>query len=302
MQRSICVFVLGRGNDMTKKGFKKYTPINADIQCEVKTIDAPFDYSDDMHNHACHEIIIMLAGTISLYTEYSGREITRGDVCFMPHYIFHTADIITPDKYDRVIINVTDDVLKRASSPKMDLRACFEPYNDTRLHSIHLEDDELEEIKKYSIELQKNLSCSNPGSGILTDAYLKLILVKLTSKYTDDPVEHYPNIMPPLVSKTFEYIDKHLTEEISLSLLEKEIHHNGTYISRSVKKISGLSIQQYIIAKRIALACRLLREGYTPSDACFMSGFNNYSNFSRTFAKQVGKSPKQMQMASRGGK
>lgn len=302
MQRSICIQVTKAGVFMNCKGYKKYTAINADIQCEVKSIDAPFDYSDDMHNHACHEIVILLDGDIRLYTEYSGREMKRGDVCFVPQYIFHTADIYNPDKYDRVIINVTDDVLKRASSPKMDLRACFEPYNDTYLHSIHLEDDELEEIKKYSIELQKNLSRSNPGSGILTDAYLKLILVKLTSKYTDDPVEHYPNIMPPLVSKTFEFIDKHLTEDITLSLLEREIHHNGTYISRSVKKISGLSLQQYIIAKRIALACRLLREGYTPSDACFMSGFNNYSNFSRTFAKQVGKSPKQMQMSSRGGK
>ena len=287
---------------MGKKGYKKYCAINADIQCEVKSIDAPFDYSDDMHNHHCHEVVILLDGDIRLYTEYSGREMRRGDVAFLPQYIFHTADICNPTKYDRVIINMTDEVLKNASSSKMDLRACFEPYNDTNIHTIHLEDDEIEEIKKYSVELQKNLSRSNPGSGILADAFLKLIMVKLTTKYTDDPVEHYPNIMPPLVSRTFEYIDKHITEDISLSLLEKEIHHNGTYISRSVKKISGLSLQQYIIAKRISLACRLLREGYAPSDACFMSGFNNYSNFSRTFAKQVGKSPKQMQMASRNGK
>ncbi len=287
---------------MNCKGYKKFTAINADIQCEVKSIQDPYDLSDDMHNHSCHEIIILLAGDISLYTEYTGRDMKPGDVCFVPQYIFHTADVRNREKYDRIVINVTDDVLKKASSPKMSLRNCFEPYTDTYIHSIHLEDDELDEIKQYSIELQKNLSRSNPGSDILTDAYLKLIMVKLTSKYTNDPVEHYPNIMPPLVSKTFEFIDRHLTEEITLSLLEKEIHHNGTYISRSVKKISGLTLQQYIIAKRIALACRLLREGYTASDACFMSGFNNYSNFSRTFAKQVGKSPKQMQMASRMGK
>ena len=287
---------------MSRKGLKKYNAINGDIQCEVKSIRDPYDVSDDMHNHSCHEVLILLDGDISLYTEYTGRDMKPGDVCFLPQYIFHTADVHDPTKYDRIVINVTDDVLKHASSPKMDLRSCFEPYTDTNLHSIHLEKEELEEIRQYSIELQKNLSRSNPGSAILTDAYLKLIMVKLTSKYTDDPVVHYPNIMPPLVSKTFEYIDRHITEEITLALLEKEIHHNGTYISRSVKKISGLTLQQYIIAKRIALACKLLREGYTASDACFMSGFNNYSNFSRTFAKQVGKSPKQMQMASRKGK
>lgn len=284
---------------MSCKGFKKYSAINAELQCEVKSIDAPFDYSDDMHNHDCHEILIVLDGAIRLYTEYSGKEIKRGDVCFIPNYIFHTGDILNAEKYDRIVINVTERVLKNASSSKMNLLSCFEPYNDTYLHTIHLEDSELEEIHGFATELQKNLLRSNPGSDILTDAYLKLIMVKITSKYEQDPVVHYPNIMPPLVSQTFEYIDKHLTEDISLTTLEKEIHHNGTYISRSVKKISGLSIQQYIIAKRIALSCRLLREGYSASEACFMSGFNNYSNFSRTFSKQIGMSPKQLQMSFR---
>ncbi|MCR4961320.1 MAG: AraC family transcriptional regulator [Lachnospiraceae bacterium] len=287
---------------MSCKGFKKYSAINGDVQCEIKSKDAPFDYSDDMHNHDCHEILILLGGEIRLYTEYTGHMMKRGDVCFISQYIFHTADLFTPEKYDRIVINVNDDVLKAASSSKMDLRTCFEIDDETLLPTVHLEEDELEEVIGYARELQKSVNTAAPGSEILTDAYLKLIMVKLTEKYSDDPMIHCPNILPPIVSKTFEYIEKHLTEELSLTSLEKEIHHNGTYISRSVKKISGLSLQQYIIAKRLALSCRLLREGYTPSDACFMSGFNNYSNFSRTFSKQIGISPKQLQMSYRNGK
>ena len=145
-------------------------------------------------------------------------------------------------------------------------------------------------------EMFKNINSSSAGADILRDCYLKLIMVKFTSKYTADPVLSYPNTMPPLVINTFDYIDKHITEEITLKELENAIHHNGTYISRCVKKISGLTIQQYIIAKRIALACKLLKEGCSASEACFRSGFNNYSNFSRTFTKQAGKSPKQLQM------
>jgi len=283
-------------------GYKKYLAVDYDIACEVKTIDAPFDYSGDMHNHHCHEIIIVLDGEIRLYTEYSGRELKPGDVAFVPQYVFHTAEILTLDCYDRAIINVKDDILKKASSPKMNLSSCFEPFNDTSIHVVHLDEDELLKVKEYSIELQKNWMSSNPGSEILVDAYLKQIMVILTARYCKDPVLHYPNIMPPLVSQTFEYIDKHLTEEITLEILEKEIHHNGTYISRCVKNISGLSIQQYIIAKRVALACRLLNQGHSATEACFMSGFNNYSNFSRTFTKQLGQSPKQLQMQSKNKK
>ena len=280
---------------MNIKGAKKYHAVEADLYCEIKSIDAPFDYSGDMHNHDCHEILILEKGNINLYTEYYGRELMDGDVAFIPHYVFHTADILSPD-YDRVIINVTDNVLKRASTKKMNLSSCFLPNNDTYLHTVHLEKEELKEVSEWAREMLKNLNSSAAGSDILAECYFKLIIVKLTSKYSADPVLSCPNMMPPLVVNTFDYIEKHLTEEITLKDLEKAIHHNGTYISRCVKSISGLTIQQYIIAKRIALACRLLKEGYSASEACFQSGFNNYSNFSRTFTKQAGKSPKQLQM------
>lgn len=234
---------------------------------------------------------------LKLYTEYSGKELHRGDVAFIPQYIFHKADLYTPDIYDRVIINVTNSVLTTASGAKMNLLSCFEPVNDPHIHTVHFNDAELEELLAHCHKLSDNLLCSNPGSDILSDAYFKIIMEKLTSRYTSDPIKHYPNIMPPLVSQTFEYIDKHLTEDISLKDLENEIHHNGTYISRCIKNISGLSLQQYLIAKRIALSCKLLKEGKTASEACYLSGFNNYSNFSRTFTKQMGQSPKQIQMA-----
>lgn len=301
MPYAISIIVIRRILMTGHKVLKKYQAINGDLQCEVKSIDAPFDYTDDMHNHFCHEVLIVLDGELRLYTEFSGKILKRGDVGLIPRYLFHTGDIQTPDRYDRIVINVSDEILKKASSKKMDLTSCFEPYDadDKSLHTIHLEEDDLEAIHKYAIELQRNIEHPVVGSDILADAYLKLIMVKVTSNYTDYPLVDSPDVLPDIVSRTFEYIDAHLTEDLSLSVLEKVVHHNGTYISRCVKKFSGLSIQQYIIAKKIALACRLLQEGYSPSDVCYMSGFNNYSNFSRTFSKQVGRSPKQLQMATR---
>ena len=106
-------------------------------------------------------------------------------------------------------------------------------------------------------------------------------------------------IMPDFLAETFSYIEDHLCEEITLKQLAEHVHHNGTYLSRCFKKLSGASLTQYILAKRIALAQKLLREGCSPNDACFQSGFNNYSNFSRTFSKQAGCSPRQYQSLNR---
>jgi AraC-like DNA-binding protein len=43
--------------------------------------------------------------------------------------------------------------------------------------------------------------------------------------------------------------------------------------------------------KRIALAKQYLIEGYNVSESCELSGFNDYSNFIRTFKNITGYSP-----------
>lgn len=51
--------------------------------------------------------------------------------------------------------------------------------------------------------------------------------------------------------------------------------------------------------KRAPQAKKLLRMGKPPIDVCFLCGFNNYSNFSRTFSKHLKLSPKQYQISTR---
>lgn len=104
--------------------------------------------------------------------------------------------------------------------------------------------------------------------------------------------------MPQLVTDIFVYIEEHISEAISLKRLSQHLHYNETYISRHFKNITGISLQKYIIIKKITLAQKYLREGYSPCDACYMTGFNNYSNFSRTFSKQTSVSPKRYQLNS----
>lgn len=286
---------------MDKKGRKLFHSVSADLVCEVKNIDSPLDDTCDMHNHTCHEIVIIINGKLNLYTDHSGVEMRRGDFALIPTYVFHRGELLSPGTYDRIVINVSESVLESASNAQCNLNSCFKPYNDKNIHTGHLEDDELEEITGYCSKLGDSLFSANPESDILSDAYFKLIMVELNKKYRANDIAISSDKMPDIVKRTFNYIDKHLTEDISLKTLEDEIHNNGTYISRCVKKISGLSISQYIIAKRIALACRMLREGKTANEACYESGFNNYSNFSRTFTKQVGTSPKQFQLEYRRG-
>lgn len=285
--------------EMGQDAKRKFTALDAEIQCECKTITALLDYSMDMHNHDGYEVLLVLGGIINFYTEFGGSRLERGDLVCVDELNFHRVEVITRGIYDRVVVNVKRHILEGASSEQTDLQTCFRRKPMNALNVIHLSEEEVLRLDVYARSLQASLCGKKPGDEILSDAYLKLIMVMVNRHFLGQDVLPRPEIMPGLVMETFNYIENHLTEEITLKCLEENLHYNGTYISRRFKRITGISLQNFIIAKKIMLSCKLLREGVSPCNVCEMTGFNSYSNFSRTFSKQVGMSPKKYQMENR---
>lgn len=284
---------------MEQTVIRKFTALDADVICECKNVKEPIESSMYFHNHDGHEILLVLNGVLDFYTESGKIRLERGDLVCVDEYYFHGADLITKEKYDRIVINVRGDYLGKISSEQTNLAFCFSPYDSRRVKVIHLSEDEMEEYRRYAVSLQKSLTGKMVGDELCADAFLKLIMVMIMHHFLDCEIPQPTELMPQVVVETFSYIENHLAEEITLKKLEGHIHHNGTYLSRCFKRTVGISLQQFIIAKKITLSCKLLREGYSPCDACFMTGFNNYSNYSRTFSKQVGMSPKKYQMKNR---
>lgn len=87
------------------------------------------------------------------------------------------------------------------------------------------------------------------------------------------------------------YIDRHLEEPLNLETIASHISLSPAYMSRLFKSATGTTINKYIIAKRIAHAKRLFADGRSVSDVFEHSGFNDYSNFYKSFKKATGLSP-----------
>lgn len=266
-----------------------------DIECECKNIGYPLDKPHVIHCHDGYEILVMTGGEINYYVEGDGGRVCRGDVVCVNAYDFHHMELVQTNVYNRAVVNFKPAAIKRLSGENTDLLRVFAKQKSSRLNLIHLSDEAIDELERIASLIANSIREKEFGSELLADAYLTEFMVKLNRYAMSDASMDFEKVMPRIVTRIFEYVDLHLTEEISLKILEKELKYNGTYLSRCFKKITGISLQQYIIAKRVALAQQYLREGRPPTDVCFMAGFNDYSNFSRTFCKQVGMSPKKYQ-------
>lgn len=292
-----------------------FAVLDADFNCEYKTIahkDRPefgaLDKNEKktgkihrgiFHNHDGYELLLLVNGEMNYYTEGDGKKLEQGDLVCLSPYEFHRGELLTPQMYDRIVINIHERIMKSLCSEMTDLSSFFYRVSANKLNIIHLNEAEISEFIWYANKLQNSLSSIQYGSDILAKTYIQQLLVMINRYIEGNKEFQHTGIMPSLVVDTFSYIDEHICEKISLHSLSQHIHHNDTYISRCFKKITGITLQQYIIAKKVTLAQRYLREGYSPCDACFMTGFNDYSNFSRTFSKQAGVSPKQYQLMNR---
>lgn len=94
------------------------------------------------------------------------------------------------------------------------------------------------------------------------------------------------------VKNIMEYIDLHLTDDLSLDAIANHFFMTKQYICKIFKFDTGFTIKKYISYKRIVLVRELYSSGLTLSEACIRAGFNDYSNFYRTFTKLMHEPPK----------
>ena len=95
------------------------------------------------------------------------------------------------------------------------------------------------------------------------------------------------------ISKVKDYIAYHYTEEVKLDDLAKLAAMAPSAFSRFFKQHTGRAPVDYIIDVRVGAAARMLVDTTTSvSEICYACGFNNLSNFNRTFKSRRGYTPR----------
>lgn len=275
---------------------KVFDPIKRDIYCRFTNELGTFPY---YHTHDACEMFIFINGDANYYIEQKCYHIARGDILVMQPGEYHRVELIDKTVYERTSINISNHFFDTYNSENTNLSGCFFNRDFGEQSLIKSNEQELKEYILLVKKMKEALDSECYGYELLSAACLIQILVKLNQAFLQNNNQEPPNIMPVLVRDTMQYIEEHLQDDITLEMFSSVFHYNGTYISRLFKKTTGITIQQYILYKRINLAQKYLSEGHNVTESCMLSGFKNYANFSRTFSKQTGCSPKKYQSKSR---
>lgn len=95
-----------------------------------------------------------------------------------------------------------------------------------------------------------------------------------------------------LVFKLRHYIQNHLSEDLSLSLLAEHFNYNSSYLSYLFKQITGTGLSDYITGVRIDRANYLLANSNdSVSSIAEQTGFDTAQYFSYVYKRRMGITP-----------
>lgn len=97
-----------------------------------------------------------------------------------------------------------------------------------------------------------------------------------------------------VISSIMRYMQEHLSEEISLSVLADEFHLNPQYVSQLLKNEIGVGFLAYLTNIRIEKAKKLLLStAISVTEIAERTGYGDYRVFTKVFKKTEGVTPSQ---------
>jgi AraC family transcriptional regulator len=89
-----------------------------------------------------------------------------------------------------------------------------------------------------------------------------------------------------------EYIDAHLDEPLTVSILSREVGASSSYLRALFKTATGMTIHRYVLRKRVERARLLLSQGrLSTSEVALAAGFSHQSHLARWMRREYGYTP-----------
>jgi len=100
------------------------------------------------------------------------------------------------------------------------------------------------------------------------------------------------NYYVDLISSAVNFIEENIQKPLTLEDLSQEFNFSAFHFNRIFRTVSGISLKQYILGRKLTLALSKLEKKSDPIiNIAYDFGFNSPEVFSRAFKKQFGVSP-----------
>ena len=238
-----------------------------------------------IHSHTTYEILYMLEGDAVFSIGGTEYILEPHTMLLIPPNVFHGIHVLTDKPYDRYTVHFDPSILSHEHRAlllsklpaKTDTSCCIRGMGESGI---------LEMLRQFDDLAVSPESLHKPLIPIFLQALIARILIKLPVR--TETAHHSAN---SLKNDLLDYINDHFTESITLDTLSARFFVSKSQLNQTFRKMTGTTVIDYIIRKRIAYAQQLLLNGVSAMQAGTAAGFGDYTSFYRAYKKHFGVSP-----------
>lgn len=223
------------------------------------------------HWHQQTEILAVTAGSMRVVCDNAVYTLDRGELLFINPYEAHFGQAGD----DGVTYHC---ILAEASLRENDGAA--------RIHN-RLVDPEMLELVEH---IRQEDEGQSTGSDLFIRAHLLLLFGRALRYHR--AVEPQPTDTDGHISDIMQYINRHYAEPLSTRQLAAHFGFSLSYFCRYFKRVTGVTVLEYLGAVRLSRACELLQQTeLSIAEIATRVGYGGVNYFVRQFREKTGTSP-----------
>lgn len=241
---------------------------------------SPDKFKQKIHVHNSYELYCFVSGDTRYMIE--GREVflEYGTVLVMRPGELHTSILDSETPYERYVLNFRPEVL-----PAEMREALLSPFRNRPLGEMNVY--RASDFSGVTPREILSLMCrSSENGGMRIRGFLPALLLLLQ---TSSP--HSISVAPSLGAEMVDYVNSHLCDPVTVSMVTERFHMSTSQVSRIFKAATGTTVGQYCLTKRLLKARRRITSGMSAQRAASECGFGCYSSFFRLYKKRFGTVP-----------
>ena len=238
------------------------------------------------HYHDCHQILFVTSGTSCLRLNGREQPIHAGNILiisrFEEHSIFHASD-----DYKRYVLRIRPHA-KYTDNPKLYSLLFNRPEH---FHNILQAGADFADIRHLFDRLLREYTSENKMKAEMSELLLNELLVFIYrhASFTDTTID---TAVFEVISGVQELLAAEFRESFSLRALSARFCVSQSFLSHNFKKVTGVSVMEFLLSCRLAEAKKMLVKTDEPVGKIVeQCGFSDFSNFCRIFKKSTGMTP-----------
>ena len=247
----------------------------------------------NLHMHDNFEILCPISGDATFMAEGREYAMPSGCVLLTRPTESHRLMLWSEEPYERYVLNFRAEALRAYGFDDELLRAFCEREMGERNRYLASELGGVYPLALFKRAEEACVGLDEREKRQVVIANIAALLCSLAVAHrcgsSADPTWQEDSIGATLLA----FVNEELENDISVESAARHIHMSVSQTERIFRRITGTSLYDYVLTKRLCRARELILEGLGATEAAERCGFGDYSSFYRQYKKKMGAAPSQ---------